>query len=137
MDEKMRLVRRVQTAREGEEQLDIPALGGGPTGLRFYYVVKAQPQPPVYVEDAQRLGFGPARIENRQHMGDTSRAMAGKLVDPANRQLKGHQALVIHAFHPEFDSGSSLSIAGSCGEFVHEHARSTELRPKKSIRARG
>ena len=94
MNEKMRLPQRADIARKGEQQLDIPALGRDPAGMGFDHIVKAELQAPFQPEAAQRLRLGPARIEDRQDMGDAARAMAGDLVDPADRHLERHQLAV-------------------------------------------
>ncbi len=70
---------------KGEQQLDVPALGRDPTRQRLDYIVKVQLQAPMHVEQTQSLGLGPARIEDRQHMGDAVRMAVGELIEPADR----------------------------------------------------
>ena len=74
-----------QVAAKGEQQLDIAALGRDPSRLGLDHVVEIQLEPPAEREIAQRLGFGPAGIEDRQDVGDPDRAMPGDLVKPADR----------------------------------------------------
>src|SRR5690242_7558974 len=76
VDEEVRLLGQDEVAREGKEQLDVPALGGDPPRLRFDHVMEAQPQTPIDIEPAQRIRLGPAGVEDRENMRYASRAMA-------------------------------------------------------------
>src|SRR5271166_2674584 len=94
MDEEMRgpaLV--VQVASEGEKLLDIPALGENRAGLRIDHVVEPQLQPLTFLKGAERLGFGPTRIEDRQDMSNPGLAMKPQFLDPAHRHPIRHDFL--------------------------------------------
>src|SRR5271166_6330944 len=96
MDEEMRCLGHRKVTGKGKEQLDVPALGSDPAGLRFDHIVKAQPEAPVDAEPVQGLRLGPSGVKYREDMRYASGAMALQLVDPANRHLEWHQLLHGH-----------------------------------------
>jgi len=91
-------------------------------------VVKAQPQPPVDVEPAQRIRLRPSGIEDREHMRHTSCAMALQLFDPANCHLERHELLFGHHCGPPFGAARSVRLSHGCGKSVHVPSRQSKLR---------
>src|SRR5260370_33759554 len=89
---------------------DITALGSNRARVRLDHVVEAQPQPVTPFKGAERLGLGPAGIENGQDVGDPGLAMKSELINPAHRYLIGHQLLLEE--HPP--SASDFVSRPSC-----------------------
>src|SRR5271155_5885006 len=87
----------IEVAAKGEEKLDIPTLRCNPSRRRLDHVVKMKLQPPMDAKGAQRLWFGPARIEDRQHMGCINHAAAGKFLQPANGDPERYRLNSAHA----------------------------------------
>src|SRR5260370_26786874 len=108
--------RLVEIASEGKEMLDITALGSNRARVRLDHVVEAQPQPVTPFKGAERLGLGPAGIENGQDVGDPGLAMKSELIDPAHRYLIGHQLLLEE--HPSLRSRFRVSpnMPDGCGK---------------------
>ena len=93
MDEEMRFLGHREVAGKGEEQLDVPALGCDPAGLRFDHVVKAQPRRRLMPNPLKDSGSGQPGSRIERTCVTPPAQWHSELVDPANRHLEWHQAL--------------------------------------------
>ena len=91
MNEQMRLAPRREVALEsvpkGEDLLDMPGLGKLDPRTRLDRVGEMHLDAVMRIIAEEGLGFGPIRIENREHMRDSTRGVIAEFVEAADGEI--------------------------------------------------
>src|SRR5476649_1650622 len=92
MDQQMRRARLLvaQAPTERQDLLDVADVRRSEPRLLLDHVVEAQLEPGVLAKGAEGWRLGRRRVEDRQDVADADVAVAGKLVDAADRCPERH-----------------------------------------------